>query len=291
MTLKSKLQAKQNFIRCIRQFFEQRSVIEVFTHHLSNYAGTDVHINPLNLSYNNIQRFLHTSPEFAMKKLLAKNSGDIFQICRVYRDDIITPWHQPEFDMLEWYRVNLSFGAMIDEVLLLLDHIGFNRGHKLFKIKELCQSLVQWDPWMLNAAAEAKKKWPLGPGADCIATWFDYVLVEYVEPYLSQYPTSVLIDYPITHAALAQIIGDVAKRFEVYINGVEVANGFLELTDAAEQEKRFLDDLRQREQLGLDKPPIDYEFLQALAALPKCSGVAMGLDRVWALLNDQDGIC
>ena len=284
------LKTKQTFIQQIRQYFIEHGSVEVFTNHFSNSAGTDPHIEPFVTTKGNL--FLHTSPEFAMKKLLAKGSGDIFQICQVYRNDIIGKWHKQEFQMLEWYRVGWSLKELIQESIDLVQLIYGKCETTFISTREACQKFANWDPWQPDALLAAKKQWPQGPGGDCLATWFDYVTIEHIEPNIGNKDLVVLFDFPTTHAALAKISKEnklhVAKRFELYLHGIELANGFAELNDPAEQAKRFAQDLAKRAELKLPCWPIDQDFINALTTLPDCCGVALGIDRLFAIKHNQN---
>lgn len=283
--LQQKLKSKQQLIQQIRDYFALLKVTEVFTEHLSSSCGTDVHIEPFKIAKERL--FLHTSPEFAMKKLLAKGSGDIFQICQVYRQETEGNWHKKEFQMLEWYRVGWSIEMLIKESINLIQKIYGKCEIKYFSTKQACEEFASWSPWQAHALSIAQKKWPTGPGQDCLATWFDYVMVEYIEPNIKNKGLVVLFDFPKTHASLAKLAKKdniiVAERFEIYLNGVELANGFAELNDPIEQQQRFNEDLATRKSLNLSCLPIDFELLKSLETLPDCCGVALGIDRLLAI--------
>lgn len=288
--IQKQLHQKQEFINYIREFFKTRKLTEVFTPHLATSTGTDVHINPWSaLDYNQQRWFLHTSPEFAMKKLLAQGSGDIFQICRVYRNEPTGTWHSREFDLLEWYRVNWSLEALIEEVIELISTLTNIKNYQYLSIRSAYQTYANWDPWDDNAITTAQKLWPNTLNSQDLATWFDYIMIHHIEPNLAQNSITILYDYPTFHAALAKIeIKNqipIAKRFECYVNGIEIANGFFELNNTQEQKQRFNEDLQTRKQLNLPDLPIDQDFLECLDKLPNCSGVALGLDRLFTILQ------
>lgn len=288
--IKQKLIHKQNFINNIREFFQARGLTEVFTPHLATTTGTDVHINPWQATdYQQTRWFLHTSPEFAMKKLLAQGSGDIFQICRVYRDEPIGTWHNREFDLLEWYRVNWDLDALISEVIELISKLTNKANYTYLSIRSAYKNYANWDPWDSNAVQVAQQLWPNTLATNDLATWFDYVMVNHIEPNLPKSGITILYNYPTFHAALAKIAVingiAVAKRFECYVNGIEIANGFFELNNSQEQQQRFNQELKIRKAMDLPCWPIDQEFLDCLDTLPNCSGVALGLDRLFNVLQ------
>lgn len=284
-SLQQKLRNKQQLIQQIRNHFALFNVTEVFTEHLSSSCGTDVHIEPFKIANKSL--FLHTSPEFAMKKLLAKGSGDIFQICQVYRRETEGNWHNKEFQMLEWYRVGWSIKMLIKESIDLIQKIYGKCEINHLSIKQACENFASWSPWQKNALSIANQKWPNGPGKDCLATWFDYVMIEHIEPNIKDKGLVVLFDFPKTHASLAKLTKKenmlVAERFEIYLNGIELANGFAELNDPIEQQQRFNEDLATRKSLNLSCLPVDFELLKSLETLPDCCGVALGIDRLLAI--------
>lgn len=295
--LRVHLKEKSKFLQVIRQHFLKSGAIEVQTPHLSNATGTDLHIVPWTLQDQFAKQwFLHTSPEFAMKRYLVSGSGDIYQICQVFRDEQPSHWHRSEFSMLEWYRVAWSWHELLHEVHELLQKLGADSHLQCYSVQHACEIWANWHPWQDQAIDQAKQKWPDGPGGDDLATWIDYVLVTCVEPALRLRPLVCLYDYPTTHAALSRIEANaqglqVARRFEFYWHGVEVANGFQELTDAEEQQRRFEEELQARAAQNMPCWPIDEGFLSALCqGLPDCSGVAMGLDRIWALSQGHSSL-
>jgi elongation factor P--(R)-beta-lysine ligase len=276
----------------IHTFFRERGVVEVVTPHQLKATGTDIHLTPFSGKNSSGERwFLHTSPEFEMKRLLAEGSGDIFQICQVFRDEEVGRWHRPEFSLLEWYREGITLFDLETEVSALLETVfELSPVHRM-SVEAACQQYAAWSPWSSDAVEHAKKRWPDTSCGDDLATWFDFVMVSEVEPKLKDFSVCCLFDYPITHAALARIESEegreVARRFEYYVHGVEVANGFDELTDPVEQRARFQKDQTIRQAQGLPIWPIDEDFLNSLEAMPDCCGVAVGLDRLSALSQDN----
>ena len=282
----------------VREFFARRGVLEVETPILSTAGSTDPHLHSFVAASRApgdaaTLHFLHTSPEFAMKRLLAAGSGSIYQICRVFRAGEAGRRHNPEFTLLEWYRVGFDYHALMDEVEALATEIL--RGRRDLDAPErlsYCEAFLRYaglDPHAATpadfaAAAAAHGVSAMGiPEADGGA-WRDLLLTHVVEPHLGRNRLTFLYDYPADAAALARVrpgTPPVAERFELYLDGIELANGFQELTDAEEQRQRFERDRAWRRAHGLPDVPHDERLLRALAAgLPPCSGVALGFDRL-----------
>ena len=260
---------------------------------MSCAAVTDIHLESLIASRHGgaAVGFLHTSPEFAMKRLLAAGLGDCWQMARVFRGGERGRRHNPEFTLLEWYRVGWTAEALMDEVGALLAHLA--RGHRqLGAIRRLTyrqavQDHAGVDPFtatvedLADALRAAGVPAPEGMDRDAC---LDLILGAVVEPALDPGRPTFIHDFPASQAALARIrSGDppVAERFELFLAGMELANGFRELTDPDEQAARFEADLEKRRARHLPAPPVDQRFLAALrAGLPECSGVAVGFDRL-----------
>jgi elongation factor P--(R)-beta-lysine ligase len=298
-SLRELLAARAGLLARVRAFFAARGVLEVTTPSLSRAATTDPALASLAVAVASLggRHFLSTSPEFAMKRLLAAGSGDIYEIARVYRDDEIGRWHQPEFLLLEWYRVGFDERALMDEVFELLAAVLGERYPRLGRLNlgygETFASDFGVDPHGLDAAGAKRLAAALaGRGVEVPAglsarALLDLALATVIVPSWPAATAVFLCDYPVAQAALAEIkAGDpaVAARFEVFVDGIELGNGFRELTDAVEQRRRFEADLAVRRARGLPEPPIDEAFLAALArGLPPCAGIALGLDRLLAL--------
>ena len=276
------LQLRAELNRAIREFFYQRQVLEVETPLLCQAPVTDPNIEPIQAQ----GRYLHTSPEYAMKRLLCADSGDIFQIAKVFRCGEAGQRHNPEFSMLEWYRVGWNHWQLMDEVAELLRLI-------------LKQSFPRIDLSYADALKQfAHLNWPACDDA-AIRTkgielagvdleldrdgWLDIIMSHQVEPGLPRDTLVFIYDYPESQAALAKVRSDengaVAERFEVYLNGVELAYGYHVLTDHLEQKRRFMVVAQGRD--------IDQRLLQAMSSgMPDCAGVAMGLDRILMVLSN-----
>jgi lysyl-tRNA synthetase class 2 len=283
--------------RQIRTFLNTRGCLEVDTPVLMPTTNTDVQVGSLELSCCERRLFLQTSPEYAMKRLLAAGSGSIFQIGHAFRQDERGQRHNPEFSLLEWYREGYDYQQLMDEMELLittlsLRHCDFSRitYRQLF-----AQSLdLKIDDISLDdLRGECVRRIP---GCDSQALDFDQcldlLLALVIAPDMRGY--QFVYDYPRSQAALARISGsdpDIAERFELFYNGVELANGFSELTDAEQQAARFEADNRLRAQQGLPQYDIDECLLAALEhGLEDCAGVALGLDRLLMVLLDLDSI-
>lgn len=287
------LQARAAMLGRIRAFFAAAGVLEVETPILSQAAVTDPALASLSTRIGGLGRtlYLQTSPEFAMKRLLAAGSGPIYQICKVFRDDERGRRHHPEFTLLEWYRPVWDHHRLMDEVAGLVRAALARPELPVERIayRDLFRQRLGLDPWTATIAdlRGAALVAGIADAADLdldADAWLDLLLTHALESGLGRGCLTFLHDYPPTQAALARIRPDpfpVAERFELYIDGVELANGFHELTDAAEQRARFTADLTVREQAGQCIPPLDERLLGALAAgIPACAGVALGLDRL-----------
>ncbi len=294
------LRLRARLLAQTRVFFHARDVWEVDTPALSQAAAPDPHIHSFAVcAADKIPRYLHTSPEFPMKRLLAAGSGSIYQICKVFREGEAGRRHNPEFTLLEWYRTGFDHHALMNELdllvrelvggrLLLQDSQFFSYAEALQRFADL--DLEKADVEALQACARRHRLDAPALGDDRDA-WLDLLMSHVVEPALPRDCPVFIYDYPASQAALAQIRNGVAERFELYINGMELANGFHELADAEEQRQRFEAENRQRQQQGLPVAPIDAHLLAALAqGLPDCAGVALGFDRLLMLITGETEI-
>lgn len=277
------LQARQQLYRTIRDFFAQRDALEVETPLLAQAPVADPNITPMQTTDN---RWLHTSPEYAMKRLLCAGSGDIFQICKVFRQGEAGNRHNPEFSMLEWYRVGWSLPQLMDEVALLLQTTLVGRYPQLpvifYSYRQAMHDFAGLDVAHCSDAEIARlgrnlANADLQLGRD---GWLDIIMSHQVEPALPRDSLVFIDNFPASQAALAKVLPQAdghpwAQRFEVFFNGMELANGYDELLDAQVQRQRFA-----RELEGTGRP-CDERLLAALQhGLPDCSGVALGLDRL-----------
>ncbi|MDD2222447.1 MAG: EF-P lysine aminoacylase EpmA [Pseudomonas sp.] len=286
------LVARQQLYRTIREYFYARTVLEVETPLLAQAPVADPNITPIQAG----QRWLHTSPEYAMKRLLCAGYGDIYQICKVFRKGEAGKRHNPEFTMLEWYRVGWTHRQLMDEVAELLQLLLAARFSDLTCLHlSYAQALAQYAQLNVHHCSDhdiAQRGQQLA-NADLALDrdgWLDVIMSHQVEPALP-HNTLVFIDqFPASQAALAQLANNeqgvlIAQRFEVFFNGMELANGYQELTDAKQQLQRFQHELQGTERLH------DANLIAALEqGLPECAGVALGLDRVLLQLLDATHI-
>ena len=283
------LRARGDTLASIRGFFAERGVLEVETPALSEATVTDVHLHSIacRLEAAGRPHYLQTSPEYAMKRLLAAGSGPIYQICKVFRDGERGRRHNPEFTMLEWYRPGWDHHRLMDEVDELLRAVLGTPAAERLSYAEAFQRHAGVDPHAADDGELRSRVAALGVSGVAELDRDDLLnllLSHTVEARLGVGRPTFLFDYPASQAALARVRpGDppVAERFEVFIDGIELANGFHELTDPEEQRRRFAADLAERRRHGLPEVEVDDRLLTALAAgLPDCAGVALGVDRL-----------
>jgi len=286
-----------------RDFFAKRGVLEVETPILSAATVSDPQIESLRTQVAGMAApsFLCTSPEYAMKRLLAAGSGDIYQICKVFRDAERGRWHNPEFTLIEWYRLGFDDSALMTEVealirCVLAPYRGLESAERLSYSAALQRHAgVDAHSASDSDLAEAAAR----HGIDCPAELdrdakLDLLMGLVVGPRSGVGRPCFLCDYPASQAALARLkpgLPRVAARFELYLDGVELANGFHELANGGEQRARFAQDLEMRRARGQVTPPLDEHLLAALAAgLPDCAGVALGFDRLVAIALGKAGL-
>ncbi len=292
------LRERARLMAKVRAFFAQRDVLEVETPVLGQGGSTDVHLVSLHTlartDKGQRRLWLQTSPEFHMKRLLAAGSGPIFQLARSFRDGEIGARHNIEFTMLEWYRPQFTLDQLIGEAATLIMSLlpSFPGPLVHYRYRELFHTYVEVDPFTtslerLRAIAAERAQMPAQSLADeGRDTCLDLLMSVVIEPQLGQQELSVVVDYPASQAALARRHQDtdgewVASRFEIYLNGIELANGYDELTDATEQRTRFAEDNAERRRLGLPEVDVDERLLAALEhGMPEGAGVALGIDRL-----------
>lgn len=297
------LKARAAMYQKIRQFFAEREVLEVETPVLSKAGVTDVHLASVQVQRHihgklNTQ-YLQTSPEFPMKRLLASGSGPIYQICKVFRDDEHGRKHNSEFTMLEWYRPGLDLKALMHETADLLATCLAHRFGEIRPVvlsyKHAFQDRLEINP--LQATLKQLKDTAhrvglnLDLGDDRLG-YMDLLFSHFVEPSLGFDVPVFLTDFPPEMASLAKVKQDeegelVAARFEVYIEGLELANAYDELLDAEVLASRFEADNAERAQQGLPVMPTDQYLLAALPHMPECSGIALGIDRLLMVVMNQ----
>lgn len=276
-------------------------MLEVETPVLSHAASSEVHLQSLQVSDGDtLSGYLHTSPELAMKRLLAAGSGDIYQLCKVFRAGEQGTHHNPEFTLLEWYRLGFTMQALIDEVCDLLTELLGSRiaaSPLQMTYREAFLQYTQVDP-LAASAAELRDVFEQHTQQDGSGIgdedWLDLLLSLVVQPRLPSDRLVCLTHFPAAQASLARLDSDdpqYACRFEVFLGGLELANGFEELTEYTEQQQRIETEQARRAAAGLPCLPVDERFLAALqAGLPACSGVAVGVDRVVMLACEQTQI-
>jgi len=311
------LTARGAITRAIRAWFDEQGFVEVETAILQVSPGNEIHLHAPRTELVSedgcrTPRFLRTSPEFACKKLLAAGETKIFEFARVFRDRERGRLHLPEFTMLEWYRAKAGYDAVMADAVVLIAHAAQATGIGRFSFRGKVADPFA-EPELLTVAAAFDRF----TGIDLLATiqsgmgdraalasaagksvsiaeddtWsdiFSKLLVEHVEPNLGQERLTLLYEYPLPEAALARVSASdprVAERFEIYACGVELANGFGELTDAYEQRQRFEAAMNEKQRRYGERYPIDEDFLAALAAMPEASGVALGFDRLVMLAS------
>jgi len=300
-TTQDVLISRAAMLTTIRQFFQHRKVLEVDTPALSRGTITDIYLEPLVSSAQQFDQghsslYLQTSPEFAMKRLLAAGSGCIYQICRAFRDDEMGRYHNPEFLMLEWYRINYDHRQLMAEMDELLVAVLATEKSEMVSYQQLFIDYLDVDP--LSASNEQlqqlvieKANGPLLNDRDQMLHCLFSILIE---PELGRDRPLMVFDFPASQSALARLSESdprVADRFEVYYRGMELANGFHELKNADEQRQRFNADNQQRKLLNKEVKPLDERFLAALdSGLPDCAGVALGLDRLLMLKLGKQSI-
>ena len=279
----------------IRRFFTDRGVLEVETPCMSQATVTDIHLFPFQTRFvgpgysQGMDLYLMTSPEYHMKRLLAAGCGPVFQLCRSFRNEEMGRHHNPEFTMLEWYRPHFDMYRLINEVDDLLQQVLETQPAESLSYQQAFQRHLEIDPLSADKTQlrEVAAKLDLSNIADTEEdrdTLLQLLFAMGVEPHIGKDKPTFVYHFPASQASLAQISAEdhrVAERFEVYFKGIELANGFHELTDAREQQQRFEQDNSKRVARGLPAQPIDQNLLDALAAgLPDCSGVALGVDRL-----------
>jgi lysyl-tRNA synthetase class 2 len=305
------LLARNRIISAIRNWFSAREFIEADCAALQVSPGNEAHLHGFATDLvqpdgSAVRRYLHTSPEFACKKLLAAGEARLFNLGHVFRNREQTLTHAPEFTMLEWYRAREDYGTVIADTLALTRLAADVAGTQVFAWRGRVAELAAKAEWL--TVNEAFRRYA---GVDLLSTltaqgvanrealadvspvkvadddsWsdmFSRILSEEVEPHLGNGCLTVLYEYPAVEAALARVCGHdarVAERFELYACGVELANGFGELTDADEQRRRFVAEMDVKERVYGERYPIDEDLLDALRLMPPTSGVALGLDRL-----------
>lgn len=287
------LRERATLYRTVREFFHARGVLEVQTPILSQAGNTDPNIESFVAKFRGREpRWLRTSPEFAMKRLLAAGIGDCYELGRVFRDGEAGRRHNPEFTLLEWYRVGWDHHRLMDEVRELVVATFGPLESETVAYRALYRERLQLDPFedpleRLQAALDIDID-PAGLQRD---DWLDLLMTHRLQPGFAPGTLTFVHGYPPTQCALARVRDGVAERFEAYLGPIELANGYHELTDASEQRARFARDVAARAARGHDSPAIDERLLAALQhGLPACAGVALGIERLLMTRRAGDDI-
>jgi elongation factor P--(R)-beta-lysine ligase len=298
------LERRATLLAAVRRFFAARAVLEVDTPFVVNHPVSDAHMHAARVAFDGtLAHFVHSSPEYAMKRLLASGSGDIFQICHVVRAFETSRLHNPEFTLLEWYRVGYSLAELMAEVEALVrdtcaalaagvtEHVSY---------RDAFARVLALDPFSASMReledAAGRLGLTRGDASDDISRddLLDFLMTAQVGPSLGRHGLAFVHAYPASQAALACLDPDdarAAQRFELFRSGVELANGYRELTSPLEQRARFEADNAERGRRRLPVFPIDEHLLAALTAgLPECAGVALGLDRLLMLATGAEHI-
>lgn len=298
----ARLKDRAFMLKCARHFFDLHNILEVDCPILSTQASIDAHIDLMKASYLGKQsHYMHPSPEFGMKRLLAEGLGDIYQLSHVFRDEESSDKHNPEFMMAEWYRIGFNLEQMIDETVAF---IRLFLGDLPSRTIDYRQAVIDFTSIDYITASDKQlfdylqeESIPFYPGIleEGKDALLNLILAFKIEPNLGKNELLVLSHYPASQAALAKqkMIGEacVAERFEIYYNGLELANGYNELTNVQEQRFRFNESNHKRLSLGKEALPIDERFLKSLEkGLPDSSGVAVGFDRLMMLRQGQSRI-
>jgi lysyl-tRNA synthetase class 2 len=304
------LKKRASIIQMIRAFFIKRGLLEVETPSLSQAGVTDQHlfcfkthfvgpeISDSKPSELGVPLYLQTSPEFHMKRLLSAGSGSIFQISKAFRNEESGRYHNPEFTLLEWYRINFDHFKLMDEMDQLLQLVLKCEQATRLTYQQAFMQVLNVDP-LSSSLEELKTAGRLLNLGDVLENEIDVdtllqlLFCVAIEPVIANESPCFVYNFPASQAALARIsLTDqrVAERFEVYYKGIELANGFHELSDSEEQLKRFENDNLLRNRNNLKEMPIDYRFVASLNKLPDCAGVALGIDRLIMLATNQNHI-
>lgn len=319
------LLSRNKIISAIKNFFASENFTEVDTPILQYSPGMEVHLFAFETQFNNIngidseKLYLHTSPEFSMKKLLSFGLKNIFQFTHTFRNEVVSPTHYPEFTMLEWYRIGYNYEKLMDDCEKILreslssigtDHFEYNGkkcyikdGIERLTIAKAFEKFCHFD--ILSTIDNPQKPTTkllkpiaqkLGINVSEIDTWddiYEKLMFEFIEPNLGIDRPTILYEYPIHQAALSKEKDgnpNIAERFELYVCGVELANAFTELTNRKVQEERFLHDQAEKKAIYGTTFPIDYEFLDAIENLENCTGIALGVDRLIMLCTHAKDI-
>lgn len=292
------LKIRAQILTKVRSFFVNLGYLEVETPIMGQHGISDVYLENILAKFRGHEYYLQTSPEYHMKRLLAAGSGPIYQIFRAFRDDELGRWHNPEFSLLEWYKLSADYNLLIAEVDDFLQKV-FNCDPAIkISYQQIFIDACGIDPFAVSITELrlCLQRYDLDNVLDKneqdVDQYLFLLMSHVVEPFMAHYTMPVVVyGFPKSQASLAQVVDDVALRFEVYYKGIELANGFAELIDADAQRMRFVEDNFKRVAKDLKTVTLDENFLQALqAGLPDCCGVALGLDRIIALYLQENNL-
>jgi len=288
-TKRNALQIRAAMIRAIRRFFTDRAYLEVETPSRIPGPAPEAHIDAIPSD----GWYLHTSPELCMKRLLAAGYPRIFQITRCFRGKERGSRHIPEFTLLEWYESGIDYIRMMEVCEEMIVSVAHDLGHE-GNITYQGRQIAIDRPWEKISVMEAFRRWSGVSMEEALERdRFDEIMVGEIEPRIGTKGPVFLYDYPVALGALARVKktdASVAERFELYMGGLELANAFSELTDAAEQRARFEEELKSRRASGRAAYPMPEKFLAALPAMPESSGIALGVDRLAMIFADRESI-
>ncbi|WP_233843905.1 EF-P lysine aminoacylase EpmA [Dyella sp. 2HG41-7] len=300
-----RLQGRAKLYAMIRAFFSERGVLEVETPILSAAGNTDPNIESFNAPFHghvdagSRERWLRTSPEYSLKRLLADGVGDCYELGRVFRNGEAGERHNPEFTMLEWYRVGWNHRHLMEETIALVEAalalVGSRVEVLIEGYRQLFLDELGLDPLHaeIDELREPLAKYDINPSGLTRDDWLDLLITHELQPAFPRDRITVIHDYPASQSALARVRpGDppLAERFELYLGPYELANGYHELNDAVEQRARFERDNARRRERGLREMPIDEQLLAVLERMPDCAGVAVGIERLLMCMAGTDKI-
>lgn len=292
------LRFRAELLSGIRDFFKGRDVMEVDVPVMAETAVTDVHIDCIQAQVSGDIQYLQSSPEYFMKRLLASGAGSIYSLGKAFRDGELGRRHHPEFTLLEWYRLDWDEYQLMDEVAILIRKLGLECQSQVMKYADIFEQVTGLNPHQAPLADIQQSASDIAGrdfSAESRSTCLDVIFSFAVEPEL---PSGLVFihDYPVCQSALARLGKDhqgntIARRFEAFLNGMELANGYYELIDAIEQKSRFDADVALRQAADKQVIPLDHNLLAAMASgLPSCAGVALGVDRLLMQMLNIDQI-
>ena len=300
-TSRAALELRADLYALIRRFFAERGVLEVETPILSEAGNTEPNIESFATTFSghvaagSRERWMRTSPEHAMKRLLAAGLGDCYELGRVFRNGEAGRRHNPEFMMLEWYRVGFDHLRLMRETAALVLTTLASKGWSADVVETTYRDLfagLRIDPFEapIDELRAPLAEFGIDPAGLSRDDWLDLLITHRIQPAFPKDRITAVYDFPASQCALAKIRDGVAERFELFLGTYELANGYHELTDAAEQRARFENDNARRRARGQREVPIDERFLDALPQMPACAGVALGIERLLMVLADTDDI-